>query len=491
MVSALEAVARSRAAFESWGRLGAAERVPYLAALRRVMLADLDRIVERIVAETGKVPVDALTGDLMTTLDLLSYLEAQVTTVLASEERPGHPLFVGSRFRVEYHPLGAVVVLAPWNYPLQLSLIPALTALAAGNTVVLKPSEVTPSVGELIANLAQRAGLPKDVLQVVSGGPEVGAALVQARPDKIFFTGSVATGRRVGAAAAELLIPIELELGGKDPMIVFADAHFERAVGAAVYGAFVNAGQVCVGIERVYVERPLYGRFVEAVTQAAQALRVGSSVDDDVGAIIDPRQRAVIDAHVDDALARGAKATTRVTREGALYHPVVLEGVDHSMKVMTEETFGPILPVMPFDGEDEAVRLANDSIYGLNAAVFSADLPKAERVARRLVVGSCAINDVLKNIGNPHMPFGGVKASGHGRYHGPEGLRTFSRSLSLTLNGGQLPREVNWFPYGARVYQTVASLLRAAHGGASKAPATEAPAGARGLFRGLFGKPRS
>jgi acyl-CoA reductase-like NAD-dependent aldehyde dehydrogenase len=319
----------------------------------------------------------------------------------------------------------------------------------------------------------------------VLGGPEVGQALVAARPDTIFFTGSVATGRRVMAAAAEHLIPVTLELGGKDPMIVFADATFERAVAGAAYGAFTNAGQTCVAIERAYVEEPIYESFVDAVTEAAGRLRVGS--EGDVGPIINPAQCTTIDAHVDDALERGARLTTERRREGSFYHPMVLRDVDHSMSVMTEETFGPVLPVMPFATEREAIELANDSCYGLNASVWTVDIDRARRVATSLVTGNCAINDVLTNIANPHMPFGGEKHSGMGRYHGPEGLRAFSRQKSVMVYAGRRAREINWFPYTPVGLRGLKAMIRALY---EDKPVLGKARGMLGELLGRFGPPK-
>jgi acyl-CoA reductase-like NAD-dependent aldehyde dehydrogenase len=459
------AVERGRAAFATWGRTTVRERVERLARLSAALIDDMDGVVDAISRATGKLRLDALTADVMTCAEALCYTVEHAERVLAPERRPAPLLFGLSRFHVEYAPLGVVAVLSPWNYPLQLALLPMVSALAAGDCVVLKPSEVTPFVGPLILALCARAGLADGVVQVVQGGPSVGRALIAARPDKVFFTGSVATGKKVMAAAAEHLIPVELELGGKDPMMVFADANLERAVAGAVWGAFTNAGQACIAVERVYVERPIYERFVAAATEATLRLRVGAGDGADVGPIINPAQIAVIDAHLDDALARGARLTTPRRRDGRLYHPVVLRDVDHSMRVMTEETFGPVMPVMPFDTEADAVALANDSIYGLNASVWTRDLERGRRVARAVVAGSCAVNDVLKNASNPYMPFGGERQSGLGRYHGPEGLRAFASQRSIMVNAGRARSEPNWFPYTPTAHAAVRAMIHLLHDG--------------------------
>lgn len=459
-----EAVARAREAFGRWARTSVSERVAGLTAIRRVLTDDVDATVRAVTETTGKPGLEALAGDLLTSLEAIAYYEKHAAALLAPEPRPAFRLAPTAEFHVELSPLGVAAIISPWNYPLQLSLIPAATALVAGCTVVLKPSEVTPGVGAFLASVCARAGLPEGVFQVLQGGPEVGAALVAARPDKVFFTGSVATGKKIMAAAAEHLVPLSLELGGKDPMIVFADATFERAVSGAVYGAFANAGQACISVERLYVERSIHDRFVDAVTAAALALEVGTGPDADLGPIIRPEQRAVIDAHVDDALAKGATLTTPRIREESFYHPLVLRDVDHSMLVMTEETFGPVLPIMAFDSEAEAVALANDSAFGLGASVWTRDLVKGRRVASALVAGAVSVNDVIKNVANPHMPFGGEKASGLGRYHGPEGLRAFSRQKAVMVTEGLIRRDVGWFPYDATGTAMVKALVTALYG---------------------------
>ncbi len=459
-----EAVARSREAFARWGRAPVSERLAALRGIRRALTDDLGATVRAVTETTGKPELEALAGDLATSLEAVMYYEKHGEALLAPEPRPAFRLAPTAEFHVELSPLGVAAVVSPWNYPLQLSLIPVATALAAGCTVILKPSEVTPRIGALLASACERAGLPEGVFQVLQGGPEVGAALVAARPDKVFFTGSVATGKKIMAAAAEHLVPLSLELGGKDPAIVFADATFERAVAGVVWGAFANAGQICVSVERVYVERSVHDGFVEAVTAAARALVVGAGPDADLGPIIRPEQKAVIDAHVDEALAKGATLTTPRIREEAFYHPLVLRDVDHSMLVMTEETFGPVLPVMAFETEGEAIALANDSAYGLGASVWTRDLAKGRRVASALVAGAVSVNDVVKNIANPHMPFGGEKASGLGRYHGPEGLRAFSRQKAVMVTDGRLRRDPGWFPYDAKGTAAVEALVTALYG---------------------------
>ncbi len=458
------AMARARAASGPWGALPVRARLAHLARLRGLLVRELDAVVDAVRAATGKPRPEALSSDLLVCVDLLAYYEGHAEQILAPRPRGASLLYKLARFEVRYEPLGVVAIFSPWNHPLQLSLGPAVTALAAGNAVLLKPSELTPGVGALVVDLCRRAGLPPDLVQALQGGPAVGQALIAARPDKIFFTGGVATGKKVMAAAAEHLIPLALELGGKDPMIVFDDAPLARAARGAAWGAFAHAGQNCVSTERLYVQRGVYHRLVSLLVAQARAVRPGLGPWADMGPVVREAQAQIIEAHIDDALARGATLATGRRRAGNLLYPVVLLGVDHGMRVMQEETFGPVLPVMAFDTEEQAVALANDSRYGLNASVWTRDLARGRRVARRLVAGSCAINDVLKNIANPHTPFGGERHSGFGRSHGPEGLRGFSRTLALMACRGRLRREPNWFPYGEVGYRALAALIRGRYG---------------------------
>jgi acyl-CoA reductase-like NAD-dependent aldehyde dehydrogenase len=455
---------RARRAFASWGRTSVKERVAYMKSLKRVILHDMDEVVRWITADTGKVDLEALSSDVLATLGMMQYYQDHAGEILKTEERPVPVLFMGARCYVEYRPMGVIAVFSPWNFPFQLAMIPIVSALTAGNTVIVKPSEITPTVGELIETLCSRAGLPRNVVQIVYGGRNAGQSLIKAMPDKIFFTGSLATGRKVMKAAAAGPIPVELELSGKDPMIVFADANFKRAVNAAVYGAFANSGQICVSIERCYVEKKVYEDFVEAVVEATKKLRVGQGAEADLGAITSPAQTAIIDDHVNDAIEKGARLLCGGALEGSFYKPMVLRDVTHDMKIMREETFGPVLPIMPFSTEDEAVRLANDSEYGLNAAVFTRDLKKARRVAGRIETGSCAVNDVVVNIANPFAPFGGVKRSGFGRYHGPEGLHAFSNQVSILVESGRFKTQPYYFPYSEKKKKIVHKLIKLLYG---------------------------
>ncbi len=461
--------ARARAAFPAWAGLPIGQRLVYLRRLRLLMAEQMERITQVVADSAGKTKVEAITADIMPVLDAIAHMERHAAKTLGRQKHPTPMTLVGKRSYVEYIPRGVVLVISPWNYPLQLAMIPMLSALAAGNAVILKPSEVTPMVGRLIEELFAQAGFPAGVVQVAHGGGQLGAALTASRPDYIFFTGSVRTGKMVAAQAARDLIPTTLELGGKDPMIVFADANLERAVQGAMWGAFTNSGQVCMSVERLYVERPLYERFVSRLVEEVKKLRQGADNDADLGSMTFPAQLDLVRDHLDGALARGARLLTGVKPEewnhsrGLFIPPTVLVDVTPDMMIMQEESFGPLLPIIPFDTEEEAIRLANDTRFGLNASVWSSDIAKAQRVASQIVAGAVVVNDVIVTTANHHLPFGGVKESGWGRYHGEIGLRSFCHEKSVMVSRGRQLTELQWYPYRGK-YALLQSLFRSYYG---------------------------
>ncbi len=436
----------AKEAFRSWSIRPIEERINYLKRLRFHIVDHIDELVDIIIKDTGKVKVDALTADILTTLDGIKHIEKHAKRALG-KKMPTPIFLLGKSSYVEYKPKGVVLVISPWNFPLQLSMIPVISAVVGGNTVILKPSEVTPLVGRAREEIFKDAGFPPNVVQVLHGGKDISAALVKGRPDYIFFTGLVMTGKIIQEQAARELIPTTLELGGKDPMIVFADAPIDRAIGGAIWGASNNAGQVCMSVERLYVERSIYNQFLEKLVEEVRNLKVG----DDIGFMISPAQVGIVRSHVEDALSKGAKLLTGKAPDkwgqGTFIHPMVMVDLTPYMQIMNEETFGVVLPVIPFDTEDEVIQQANNSAYGLNASVWSKDIERAQRVASRLNSGGVAINDVIIIIANSYLPFGGEKLSGIGRYHGDIGLQTFCHQTSVMVDKGKRHREVNWFPY--------------------------------------------
>ncbi|HEU4734523.1 MAG TPA: aldehyde dehydrogenase family protein [Kofleriaceae bacterium] len=421
------AVARARAAADRWGALSFAARGEELVAFRKALAAHADELADLLHRENGKPEIEALV-EVMMAIGHVQHATACAEAAMAPR-RVSAGLLANFRATISYHPLGVVGVIGPWNYPLFTPMGSIAYALAAGNAVVWKPSELTPLVAVKVGQIAARTFALTDLLQVVTGAGATGAALARSAVDKIAFTGSPATGRRVMMAAAERLTPVLLELGGKDPMIVADDADLPKAAEACVYGALTNAGQACISIERVYVADSVHDRFVDEVVRQVRALRVGGD-DGHLGAMTSPAQVAIVKDHLEDAVKKGARVLTGGPDaiSGSYVQPTVLTGVDHTMKVMTDETFGPVIPIKRVGSLDEAVRLANDSRYGLGGAVFAGKGARA--LAARLRAGMTSINSVMGFAGIPSLPFGGVGDSGFGRIHGEEGIREFTRIKS-------------------------------------------------------------
>jgi acyl-CoA reductase-like NAD-dependent aldehyde dehydrogenase len=452
-----EVVARTRAAQAGWEGIGFEGRRHWLERLRDWMLDNQDRLDDLMQAESGKVRADAAL-EASYLIDAINFWCERGPDFLADEKVTPHmPLLRGKRAKIVYRPYPAVGIISPWNFPLILSLGDAIPALVAGCAVVIKPSELTPlTLRELVRAWKEEIGAP-DVLDVVNGGGETGGALVD-ECDYIGFTGSERTGKVVMKRAADTLTPVSLELGGKDPMIVTRDADVERAANAAAYGGLVNTGQICLSIERVYVEEPIYDEFVGRLRSIVAGVRQGDDgrgYSAEVGAMTSPAQAEIVSDHVEDARAAGARILTGGKRRGGAgdwYEPTVIADADHSMRVMREETFGPVIPVMKVRDAGEAVRLANDTDYGLGGAVFAGDPTEGERLARQLEAGTVSVNDLfLANYSILGLPMGGWKSSGIGYRHGAVGIRKYCRTESLTIP--RIPQgksELWWFPYSPR-----------------------------------------
>jgi acyl-CoA reductase-like NAD-dependent aldehyde dehydrogenase len=467
-----EMAARGRAAQPGWQAFGFDGRGRVLLRMQKWVMDNAEQIVSTIVSETGKTVEDAQLAEISYGGAAFGFWAKNAEKYLRDERVHSSSLFVkGKKLILRYKPLGLIGVIGPWNYPLTNSFGDCIPALAAGNSVILKPSELTPLTSLLLAEGLRECGVPENVFHVATGRGQTGAALIQ-EVDMIMFTGSTRTGRKVAEAAARRLIPASLELGGKDPMIVLADADLERAANVATYYSMQNSGQTCVSIERVYVEEPVYDEFLAKVTDKVRALRQGSPAGGpgsvEVGAMTFPPQVDIVEEHVNDALAKGAKAIVgghRGQGPGHFFQPTVLVDVDHSMKIMTEETFGPTLPIMKVKDAEEAVRLANDSAYGLGGSVISKDTARGEQIARRVQSGAVCVNDAIINYAALELPMGGAKASGLGSRHGAGGIRKYCSQQALLITPRlALKRDLHFFPYSRGGTKRLGVLLKLLYG---------------------------
>ena len=481
------AVARARAAQSEWEKRGVRGRVAVLRDFQKLLHEKKREVARLITREAGKRYVEALLTEVLVVLDSARFYIENSGKLLRDEPVPHGNLALKTKSgRIVREPYGVIGIISPWNYPFSTPGTETLAALVAGNAVVLKPSEFTSLAALELQSLLHKAGVPVDAFQMVVGDGSTGGALVTSEIDKLIFTGSVPTGKRIAQAAALRLLPVVLELGGKDPMLVLNDADVEVASSAAVWGSFVNAGQACLSVERCYVHRSLYEKFANCCAEKARKLRLGSGMDPDtdVGPMIRERQLRIIESHVEDAKARGGRILAGGTRRSDLgpnfYAPTVLADVTHKMRIMGEETFGPVLPIMAFDDDDEAVRLANDSEYGLAASIFTRDSARGERLARRIHAGTVMVNDVISCFGISEAPHGGVKASGMGRAHGRFGLEEMVRLKYIDTDRLPGVKKVWWYGYGEAFRRQMESFvdlqfarrLSARLGGALSATAT-------------------
>lgn len=456
-------VAKARAAQPGWAARGVAERAAILRSAVEVLVARREEIIDTVHAETGKPRVEALTMEIVAGCDFLNHWSARARRDLRPHRQRLHGYLLPlKKLYIDYQPLGVIGVITPWNGPFILSLNPVVQALLAGNSVVLKPSEVTPRSGEWVVRILREAGVPDDVVQVLHGDGETGAALVDAEIDKVCFTGSVGTGRKIAASCAQRLLPYTLELGGKDAMIVCADADLERAAAGAVYLSMFNTGQVCMSVERIYVVDSVADEFVRLVTERAAAVTYGPGAAD-MGPLFWDRQLDVVTRHLDDAKAKGADVAvggSPAAGNGLYFQPTVVVGATHEMQLMTEETFGPVVAITRVRDEDEAIRLANDSRYGLSGSVFTKDAAKARRIAARLVTGSVVHNDASVIYGVAEAPFGGRKESGVGQVNGTGALRGFTHAQPVLIDRWQTKEESVWYPYTEKTQRSLEAVVR-------------------------------
>ena len=461
------AVARARKAQQAWGVLPIEERCERLLRLRDALVERADEIVDVVSRECGKPRHDCLSHEVTVTVDLLTYYCKNAPRILAGHDIGLH-LLKHKKSTIHYAPRGVVGVISPWNFPFVIPMGDVVAALVAGNAVVLKPSEVTPLSIRKAKEIFDATGLPEDLFTVVYGYGDAGQALIESGIQKLVFTGGVETGKRVAAACGANLVPCVMELGGKAPLIACADCDVERTANAIVFGGFVNAGQVCISVERVYAHESVHDQLVARVKEITGTLRQGDPQGTetvDVGAIIFPKQIEIAEKHIADAVAKGAQVVSGGKRRagpGQFFEPTVLTGCDHTMTVMKEEIFGPIVPIQKVASEDEAVRLANDSHLGLNAYVFTKSREKGKRLAQRIEAGSVVVNDVLVNYAAAEAPFGGIKQSGFGRVHGDDALRDMCDARHVFSSRVPEPSaDPLWFPYSSKAYRWQMRVLRA------------------------------
>lgn len=462
----------ARTAQKAWSTLTLRERCAMLRRLRDAIYERREDVVRTVTRETGKPRVEAILAELLLSLDTADFLARQAPRWLRPERVPHHNVALKAKSGwLEYSPQGVVAIISPWNYPFAIPMAEVIPALVAGNAVLLKPSELTPATGALVGELVEEAGFPKGLVQVLQGGGDVGAALIEAGPAKVFFTGSVVTGRRIAEACAAKLIPSVLELGGKDAMIVLADANLEIASSAAVWGGFTNCGQACLSVERIYVEQPAAERFTQLCVEKTKKLRLGGAsdsgvgIDSDIGPMIRERQLEKVESQLRDAEERGARILTGGKRRPDLgpnfVEPAVVTGVNHGMQLMREETFGPVLAIRSVASAEEAIELANDSPFGLSASIWTGNARRGRELASRIRAGSVMINDVASYYGISEAPHGGPGASGWGRTHSRLGLLEMVQVKYVDVD--RLPQIAKswWYGYSADLAAGAESMVEA------------------------------
>jgi acyl-CoA reductase-like NAD-dependent aldehyde dehydrogenase len=484
------AVFRARTTQAEWNALGIRNRIRILRRFQQILLTRKNDVARRITQEAGKPCVEALLTEVLVVLDAARFLIDNSFEILREQKLPHGNLAMKSKAgRILHEPYGVIGIISPWNYPFSIPATEALAALVAGNAVVLKPSELTPLIAMELQNLLRDAGVPDHVFQVLPGDGATGAAVVASEIDKLIFTGSVATGRRIAQIAAARLLPVVLELGGKDPMIVLEDAEVDVASSGAVWGAFMNAGQTCLSVERCYVHQNLYNAFLDACCEKARKLRVGNGMDNatDVGPMIHERQVRIVELHLEDAKQRGAAVLvggSRLREFGpTFFAPTVLANVDHGMRIMQEETFGPVLPIMPFRDDAEAVRLANDSDFGLAASVWTKDRAHGDRMARQINAGTVMVNDAVSCFSISEAPHGGVKSSGLGRTHGRWGLEEMVRVKYVDSDRVPGMKKIWWFGYGGAFAAEIESFVDLLYSGSLREKIKSAVNSAGALWR--------
>lgn len=463
------AVARAREAQKYWAQFSVKERIKRLQPIARFLAEKAETIAEVIARDTGKVRLDALVTEVINSLMAINYYSKKAPTFLKERRiKPGNLLLANKWTKLRRVPYGVIGIITPWNYPFTIAFSEVVMGLMAGNGIVLKTASQTQMVGQLLKEAIEQADLPDGLFNYLNlPGKVAGDAFLEAGVNKLFFTGSVAVGKYLMRKASETLTPVNLELGGNDPMIVCADADLNRATSGAVWAGFSNAGQSCGGVERIYVHESVYEPFLALLKKKVEALRVGydTNFETDMGGMTTENQIRTVQQHIEDALAKGAKifAQSQVRDEGKyknLLPATVLVDVTHEMDVMRDETFGPVVGVMPVKNDEQAIQMANDSYLGLTASVWSKNRKKAGKIARRMEAGVVTVNDHLMSHGLPETSWGGFKESGIGRTHGELGFYELTQSQMIVddyLPG--VKKNMWWQPYSKQVFDGMMGLI--------------------------------
>ena len=452
---------QAKIAQSKWKQTTLKERVELMHRVADVVIQQQDRIMDVVMRETGKPIQEAMAMEVFSSVDSLVFYAKRAEKWLSDKKIKMHgPMRFLKKTIITYKPRGVVAVITPWNGPFILSINPVIQSILCGNSVIVKPSEVTPMSGAMVQEIFALADAPMHLVQTLIGDGETGAELINQGPDKVSFTGSVATGKKIASKCGEMLIPFSLELGGKDAMIVCSDADVKDAASGAVVGSLMNAGQYCCGTERIYVMSDIYDEFVQEVVAITNSLVQSNDCKGDVGPTFWDKQIEIIEDHVNDAIAKGATVLAGGKRnpafEGLYFEPTVLTEVTHEMKIMKDETFGPVICIMKVKSEDEALSLANQSHFGLNGNVWTKDLVKGQRIASSIETGACSVNDMAMSYGVNEVPFGGVKNSGVGVVNGKEGLLGYAHAMPIIIG----KKSASAYPYTDKSFKQLQGALK-------------------------------